>query len=504
MNKTLFFDLIQKYEKIILYGAGMVGSLVYKQLRAFGVDDERIDFVVSYPEPEQTCYGHKVHNLEKIRKSKDNFIVVVSTFPKNHGQLVDNLNSYDIDKYITVDDELFEELERGYISGHIQSDRTIEGEIDILFMSSDNNYSSGAFLCMVDLCREMIDKGIRPLVVLPGYGNAEVLLEANKIEYTFVQSRNGLIENDIRVNEPEINKKAITDIEDLIKRYHIRIVHNNSNHTYVGAVAARNLSIPYIWHLRENIMEQGFKFFNDEYIYSLINDACDVIAVSEYIGNCYPGVNSDRITCIYDGVDTKRYFCERDILQNETIKILMPGIMVPLKGQHQLINAAIELRKAGVLFDISFVGSGDADYLRKLTDSVTENELGDCVHFYERVDDLEKWYANADVVVVCSKSEAFGRVTVEAQLAGCVVVGAACGATVELVKDGKTGYLYKLDDAIMLSKKIIEIINNKEKAVEVARAGQKESLNKYDRKLCCNRIIKLYERILEKNDKCIR
>ena len=44
-------------------------------------------------------------------------------------------------------------------------------------------------------------------------------------------------------------------------------------------------------------------------------------------------------------------------------------------------------------------------------------------------------------MLVCSKAEAFGRVTAEAMAAGCPVVGRASGGTLELMEQ-KTGLLF--------------------------------------------------------------
>ena len=48
----------------------------------------------------------------------------------------------------------------------------------------------------------------------------------------------------------------------------------------------------------------------------------------------------------------------------------------------------------------------------------------------------------ADAVLVCSHWESFGRVTVEAMLAGKPIIGSANGATTELIQNGVTGLLY--------------------------------------------------------------
>ncbi|MHB1836470.1 MAG: glycosyltransferase, partial [Solirubrobacteraceae bacterium] len=60
--------------------------------------------------------------------------------------------------------------------------------------------------------------------------------------------------------------------------------------------------------------------------------------------------------------------------------------------------------------------------------------------------DPARTVADADVVLMCSQSEALGRVTVEAMKLGRPVTGAAGGATPELVRHGFNGFLYRPGD----------------------------------------------------------
>lgn len=489
---------IKEMRKIFIYGAGMVGSLVYLRLKAMGVNDARIDFVVTRATENQKYMNHTVYGISDCELGEQ-CLIIVATMPKNHGQIIDTLKKHNINEYVVVDDELYDDMEREYIKSWLLSNNgSITGDRDILFIASDNNNTSGAFLCMVDLCKGMISRGIKPLVVLPCYGNAEQMLKDSFIDYTYVWSKSGLvdIESDGNQHLPYMNFEAVSKIEKLILQHHIKLVHINSNHTYVGALAAQKTGVPYVWHIRENIREQGLRFNDEERRYELINKATKIITVSDYVGKCYPMLNVDKTVCIYDGVDTSKYYCERDIMSSNTVRILMPGIMVPLKGQHQLVEAAKKLKDEGICFDISFVGSGDADYIKVLEEKVNEYKLNNSIHFFGRVNNLEEWYKNTDIVVVCSRSEAFGRVTVEAQLAGCIVIGANCGATPELITDGVTGFLYELDNIEMLKCKIIEAYSDKKSTSEIAKKGQRKAMKLYDKSMNCDEIIKEYKKIL--------
>ena len=289
MNELTLAKILEDKKKMWIYGAGMVGSLVLLRLGALGFDEEKLDFVVSKATPQQSYYGHRVLSLENCELG-ENHAVIVATMPKNQGQIVENLKSHGINDFITIDDELYDDMEREYIGAFIKarSEEELKGDVDVLFMSSDNNFTSGAFLCMIDLCKGMQEESIKPLVVLPCYGNGERLLIENGIDYTYIRSKSGLIEDDYDEMTDKLikNSEAINEIENLIRKHHVKLVHNNTNHTYVGCVAANNLGVPYVWHVRENVKEQGLRFFDEDYIYTIINNAARIVTVSKYIENC--------------------------------------------------------------------------------------------------------------------------------------------------------------------------------------------------------------------------
>ena len=176
----------------------------------------------------------------------------------------------------------------------------------------------------------------------------------------------------------------------------------------------------------------------------------------------------------------------------------MPGNIIPLKGQMQLVEAANVIAKKGYTFVIDFVGSGDATYIAELKEYIEKYELTGFISFHDRSNRLEEWYRKSDIVVVCSRAEAFGRVTVEAQLSGCIVVGANCGATVELIENNKTGLLYTLYDIDDLSEHLEKIICNKDKSIPIAKAGQSKALKMFTKEKNAELVTDIYRDILSR------
>ena len=111
-------------------------------------------------------------------------------------------------------------------------------------------------------------------------------------------------------------------------------------------------------------------------------------------------------------------------------------------------------------------------YAQNLKDRAERLGIVDNVRFVGLQKDTVKYYHQADIVLVCSRFEAFGRVTVEAMMGGCVVIGANTGGTIELIEDSKTGYLYESGNVDSLMEKIIYVLENKKIANDIAKSGQ--------------------------------
>lgn len=498
-------DLLQKLKKdnhkILIYGAGMVGSLIFHRLVTGEISKERLAFVVTRKEKEDAVFlGQKVYDVRECAALFENVHIIIATLSQAHQGIINTLHENNFFDFDIVDDQLFKEMEKTYVTEYNMEHPVTDDAIDILFMASDNNCSSGAFLCMVDLNCELNKRGVSTLVVLPTYGSGEELLQTNHIDYTYILSEDWLVKDDGSDSKDfGENDNAVGAIRELIRKCRVKLVHNNTTYTYVGAVAARKENIPVVWHLREYIKEQGYWFYDEEKAFQLINRSNAVIVVSDYIGMSYGKICASIVHKIYDGIDTEIFYCRNhELMAEEKLKILMPGMITPLKGQGQLLEAALLLKQQGYSeFEIVFVGNENPEYASELKRFIKENGLEDNVSFYGRSSEIVKWYLWADMVVVCSGAEAFGRVTVEAQLTGCLVIAADRGATMEIIEDEKTGFLYQYENISDLALKIRDAFKDKDGARKIAALGRERVKELFTKEHNADEVIKVYDQILK-------
>ncbi len=386
--------------------------------------------------------------------------------------------------------------------------------MNVLFISSDNNKTSGAFRCLVEInhyIRQYTD--INTIVVLPKNGDGVELLDQYNIPYVMIPSYSWITYKGIGIKAVAktifkammvfYNLYAITKIRALIKKEKIDIVHTNTIFSYVGAYAAYKENIPHLWHLREDIYKgYNSRVLNSNYGYGLIKKSSYIIAVSNVIKKAYEKkMLPKEISVVYDGVSAELYN-EREILKKSKTTFTCIGAFVSHKNQSELIKACHVLKDKGIRnFQVKLVGRGpDEAKLKKLVQNFNlENEVEFCGIY----DDIKEILEITDVLCVTSISEAFGRTTVEGMLQGCLVVGAESeqSATHELIEHGVNGYLYESGNVAELSERLLMCSNsdNFNKLRLIARQGQMKAKDEYVTGKNVGNIIDIYSEIVRLN-----
>jgi glycosyltransferase involved in cell wall biosynthesis len=267
-----------------------------------------------------------------------------------------------------------------------------------------------------------------------------------------------------------------------IFRWKCDLVYSNTATVSVGAFAAWLLGRPHVWHLHEfGLEDQGLSFlFGDRLSLALIDRLSDrCVCVSRALAAKYTkSIEPSKITVIYPSMhralrndhgssplesvkpDTGRFRC------------VIVGALIPGKGQEEAILALAHLKKTGIAAELMIVGKGEPEFRRHLEEVVRSNDLVDEVIFAGQVVSAFPAMFDSDAILVCSRSEAFGRVTIEGMSAGRPVIGARSAATAELIQDGVNGLLYDPGDAKDLADKIRYVFEHPQVAESLAGNAQ--------------------------------
>jgi len=376
----------------------------------------------------------------------------------------------------------------------------------VLFIASDNNSSSGAFISMVTLNvylnREF---QVETMVILPREGTGTALLEESKIPYQIIESYDWIMPKNTKKTiyfwlkyllKKFYNRLAVKKIAEIAAEGQYDLIHINTLYSYVGALAAKRVDIPYIWHIRE-ILEAGQNrtFIEPRKSYALISQAACTIAISKSVYANYAWkVNARKMRIIYNGIDTDRFLKPHKTIFNDAkTTIMFVGGFNKNKGAYTICDA---LQAVVNEFDIQvwFVGEAPEPFKQY----VEKRGLLPYVCFWGHKKNVEDYYEKADITLTGGKMEAFGRTTAEAMLCGDLVISTTTAGSKELVFDMKTGLSYDFGNVTQLVEKLQYALLHRDEMKKIAEDGRTFIQEKMTAYINAERVTKCYELVLRK------
>lgn len=354
--------------------------------------------------------------------------------------------------------------------------------VKILIISHSASLN-GAEKALIELVSLFSEKGVICSVVLPKNGPLKNDLISMGIK-CYVVPFGWWVKRKFDSPKEEVaqNKKnlqAITKIKKLIESINSDIVITNTIVIPWGALAAFAIKKPHIWMIHElGNKDHGFKFeLPYKKILGIINILSNLIIVnSEAVKNHIAKViNIRKILRNYYAIKIKKnelvikksYFKDRN-----SFKIVLVGRIVKSKGQKDAVLAVKELIKKNLNVKLLLIGKSkkkNFQYIEEIHNIIKKDKLSKKIKIYGYKKNPFPFVKEADIVLMCSKNEAFGRVTLEAMLLGKPVIGTNTGGTKELIKNGYNGFLYPFGDYKKLAKIIEFLYFNREKLIKFGK-----------------------------------
>lgn len=334
----------------------------------------------------------------------------------------------------------------------------------LVFLSHDGNCSGGAQKCLVDLL-----KGIRLkypdskiYMIFPYEGDLLNICSPYIDGYKVIPmcwwllDDNGIVPFRKKLSFIFKSLKKAMKISRYLRMVKPDYAITNTIVLPYLALSCRFLSIKHIWFIHEiPATWNDRKFvFAAKTVYKWINRLSrNVIVPSNYAKSFYAReISVDKIGVVDQAVDiAPRLSSPRE--KHERYTILLVGTFDSNKGQLELLQAVKRIVNSGKDINCYLVGA-DAGSLSNCKEYIALNRLESNVVIIPFTEQIETYYLLADVLVVCSGFETFGRVAVEAQKCGLPVILSNVGANPERIEDGVNGLLYTKGDINDLVTKI--------------------------------------------------
>lgn len=279
------------------------------------------------------------------------------------------------------------------------------------------------------------------------------------------------------------------------------IVHTNTSQVFPGAIAAKILGIPHIWHIREmpGIPSSLWSIWKWHILRFSTKVVCISTAVQEQFGR------NRKTMIVYDGIDVSLFNVRYSAGKTDGLKrVGMIGRINYWKGQGLFIEAAgivIKNRK-----DVRFFIVGDArkEYkgleaeLHKKADEYGIRENIVFTGFLTREKTIEL-LGSFDVFVLTSiQPEPFGLVVIEAMASGKAVVAPAEGGPPDIVEDGVSGMLVEPRNPKACAKAILYLLENDEVRQEMGKRARQRVEERFTIERTVSDTVRLYATVKNK------
>ena len=179
--------------------------------------------------------------------------------------------------------------------------------------------------------------------------------------------------------------------------------------------------------------------------------------------------------------------------------ITLVGRLTSWKGQGVLLDALKQMSESEIQCLIVGSDQGRVEYTAKLKEQAQKLPQNVEVKFISSCTEMPLLYAASTIVVNASLDpEAFGRVVVEAQAMGKIVVASGHGGAQETIQDGKTGFLFPVGDSAALAEVLKRVLALSEQKRNQIGADSVQSVREnFSTERMCNKTIQLYQEILK-------
>ncbi len=238
---------------------------------------------------------------------------------------------------------------------------------------------------------------------------------------------------------------------------------------------------PYVITYHSDVVKQKhiLRFYNP-LLRRVLQNAAQILPTSQQYIQSSPYLNplAHLCTVVPLSVDAEPYMHAKPLYsKNGRFRLLFVG-------QHRYYKGVDDLIKAMAHINAELLVGGDGPMRQSWEETAVSAHVKDKVNFVGRVSDqdLPKLFASAHLFVLPAnaRSEAFGKVLLEAMAAGlpCITTEVGTGTSF-VVRDGETGRIVPPKRPDLLATAVNELINDHALRLKMGQAGQARAVNEF-------------------------
>ncbi|PPK60184.1 glycosyltransferase involved in cell wall biosynthesis [Malaciobacter marinus] len=292
----------------------------------------------------------------------------------------------------------------------------------------------------------------------------------------------------------------------IIDKQSIDIIHLHWTKDIPIVVFSKKLSKrkPKIVQTRHMTMTRFKNDFYHKFLYKNIDIIiCVTKALQEQVNKFIPKDIRPRTKLLYLGANESKALNDEQITEfkkelkvENSFMLGLIGRINEFKGQHLLIEAMNLLKEKELDIKAYIIGHAmSEEYLEKLKQKVIKYELEEQVLFVGFTNEPSKFMQACDVVLMTSRNETFGLVTIEAMRNGTAVIASNSGGVLEIIDDEQTGLLFESGNFEDLTLKIEMLYKDDILREKLACFGQKKAEKQFDNEKQFKKLINFFKEV---------
>ena len=298
--------------------------------------------------------------------------------------------------------------------------------------------------------------------------------------------------------------KQLLKCANFLRASKIDVIHTHDFYTNIfGMLAAQIVQVPLaVASKREtggmrSRMQKRFEKF-------AFKQANAIVANSEAVKNYLvaEGVSKDKIKVVYNGLDLERLtprltdrraICEEmGLPADENVKFItmVANLRHEVKNQPMFLRAAAKV--APKFPNAHFVLAGEGARRAGLEKLAKDLNIAQNTHFTGRCALVPELLSISYAGVLTSFNEGFSNAILEYMAASLPVVATSVGGAGEAVIENETGFLIESDNDEMLANRLVDLLEDEEKARELGANGKKIAEEKFSCAAQLENTLKLY------------